>query len=143
MAWVRPLSYVLLALRRISNPIFVLQIRVIAVAAGVELEEHEYKHCEDNKQLRFLTMFPRGRIPAFEGADNFILTEGAAIARYSTYGFRIRDAWIVGWKEGKYIGSYPCRNSLSTDSGISDHCHPFCQKRVGERYLQIAHRCFD
>ncbi|KAI6126350.1 hypothetical protein EDD16DRAFT_1856256, partial [Pisolithus croceorrhizus] len=68
-------------------PIFVSQIRVTAVAAG---EEHEYRHCEDNKKLRFLTKFPHGSIPAFEGADHFNLTEGATIARYSTYHSRIR-----------------------------------------------------
>ena len=36
----------------------------------------------DNKKPEFLSKFPHGKIPAFDGADGFKLFEGAAIARY-------------------------------------------------------------
>ena len=42
-----------------------------------------YVHFEDNKKPEFLAKFPHGKIPAFEGADGFKLTETPAIARYS------------------------------------------------------------
>ncbi|KAI6022936.1 hypothetical protein PISMIDRAFT_677455 [Pisolithus microcarpus 441] len=57
-------------------------IKATAAAAGLELEEPEYKHYEDNKKPDFLAKFPHGKIPAFEGANGLNLTEGAAIARY-------------------------------------------------------------
>ncbi|KAI5990390.1 hypothetical protein EDD15DRAFT_1161175 [Pisolithus albus] len=57
-------------------------IKATAAAAGVELEEPEYKHYEDNKKPEFLAKFPHGKVPAFEGANGFNLTEGAAISRY-------------------------------------------------------------
>ncbi|KAI6118190.1 hypothetical protein F5141DRAFT_1290279 [Pisolithus sp. B1] len=56
-------------------------IKATAAAAGVELEEPVYKHYEDDEMPEFPTKFPCGRIPAFEGADGFNLTEGATIAR--------------------------------------------------------------
>ncbi|KAI6097124.1 hypothetical protein EV401DRAFT_2093769 [Pisolithus croceorrhizus] len=62
-----------------------MAIKATAAAAGVELEEPVYKHYEDDEMPEFPTKFPCGRIPAFEGADGFNLTEGAAIARYNTY----------------------------------------------------------
>lgn len=35
-----------------------------------------------NKSPEFLSKFPLGKIPAFDGADGFKVFEGAAIARY-------------------------------------------------------------
>ncbi|KAI6118220.1 glutathione S-transferase [Pisolithus sp. B1] len=70
-----------------SNPIFASQIQVTAAVAGVELEEPDSRS---------------------RGTDSFNLTEGAAIAQYSTYHSRIRDASeIVRWKEEKYMDGYP------------------------------------
>ncbi|KAI6109293.1 elongation factor 1-gamma [Pisolithus croceorrhizus] len=66
LAWVRSLSY----------------FKATAAVAGVGLEEPVYKHYEDDEMPEFLAKFPYGRIPAFEGAEGFNLTEGAAIARY-------------------------------------------------------------
>ncbi|KAI6143469.1 hypothetical protein BKA82DRAFT_139964, partial [Pisolithus tinctorius] len=57
-------------------------IKATAAAAGVEFEEPEYKHYEDNKKPDFLAKFPHGKIPALECANGLNLTEGAAIARY-------------------------------------------------------------
>ncbi|KAI6103916.1 hypothetical protein EV401DRAFT_2079306 [Pisolithus croceorrhizus] len=95
--------------------------KTTAAVAGVEPEEPIYKHYEDGEMPEFLAKFPCGRIPTFEGTNGFNLTEGAAIARYSMYHCRIRDSSeIVGWMEGKYLDGYPCQNSMSTNSGISD-----------------------
>lgn len=55
--------------------------------AGLELEEPEYKHYEDNKKPEFLAKFPHGKIPALECSNGLNLTEGAAIARYRAYIF--------------------------------------------------------
>ncbi|KAI6113295.1 hypothetical protein EDD17DRAFT_1534412, partial [Pisolithus thermaeus] len=49
-----------------SNPIFASQIQVTAAVAGVELEEPEYKHYEDNEMPEFFLISPHGRIPASE-----------------------------------------------------------------------------
>ncbi|KAI6167660.1 hypothetical protein EDD17DRAFT_1467523 [Pisolithus thermaeus] len=96
-------------------------IKATAAVAGVKLEEPVYKHYEDDEMPEFPAKFPCGRIPAFEGAEGFNLTEGAAIARYSTYHSRICDpSEIVGWMEEKYLDGYPCQNSMSTDSSIPD-----------------------
>ncbi|KAI6126345.1 hypothetical protein EDD16DRAFT_316022 [Pisolithus croceorrhizus] len=78
-------------------------IKATAAVAGVKLEEPVYKHYEDDEMPEFPAKFPCGRIPAFEGAEGFNLTEGAAIARYK-----------------KYLDGYPCQNSMSTDSSIPD-----------------------
>ncbi|KAI6167683.1 hypothetical protein EDD17DRAFT_1534045 [Pisolithus thermaeus] len=77
--------------------------KATAAVAGVGLEEPVYKHYEDDEMPEFLAKFPYGRIPAFEGAEGFNLTEGAAIARYE-----------------KYLDGYPCQSSMSTESGFSD-----------------------
>ncbi|KAI8996277.1 elongation factor 1-gamma [Trametes punicea] len=59
------------------------RIRAVAAFNGlkVDLPEH-YVHYEDNKKPEFLSKFPHGKIPAFDGADGFKLFESAAIARY-------------------------------------------------------------
>ncbi|KAI6167649.1 hypothetical protein EDD17DRAFT_1751003 [Pisolithus thermaeus] len=92
-----------------------------AAVARVELEEPVYKHYEDDEVPEFPAKFPCGRIAAFESAEGFNLTEGAAIARYSTYHSRICDpSEIVGWMEEKYLDGYPCLNSMSTNSSNPD-----------------------
>lgn len=45
----------------------------------------QYTHYEDNKKPEFLSKFPHGKIPAFEGADGFKVFEASAIARYGKY----------------------------------------------------------
>ncbi|KAG1816678.1 elongation factor 1-gamma [Suillus subaureus] len=57
-------------------------IRSVCALAGLELEIPEYQHFSDNQKPEFLAKFPHGKIPAFEGANGFNLTEGAPIARY-------------------------------------------------------------
>ncbi|KAK2460376.1 hypothetical protein APHAL10511_007541 [Amanita phalloides] len=58
-------------------------IRAVAALGGLELPmEEKYQHFVDNKKPEFLSKFPHGKIPAFDGADGFKLFEGAAIARY-------------------------------------------------------------
>ena len=47
----------------------------------IDLPE-SYVHFEDNKKPEFLSKFPHGKIPAFDGADGFKLFESSAIARY-------------------------------------------------------------
>ncbi|PPR01577.1 hypothetical protein CVT24_005868 [Panaeolus cyanescens] len=58
-------------------------IRAVAALGGVEIAlPAAYEHFVDNKKPEFLSKFPHGKIPAWEGADGFKLFEGAAIARY-------------------------------------------------------------
>ncbi|KAI6103918.1 hypothetical protein EDD16DRAFT_1702695 [Pisolithus croceorrhizus] len=57
-------------------------IKATNAIAGVKLEEPVYKHYEDDEMPEFPSKFPCGRIPAFEVAEGFNLTESAAIARY-------------------------------------------------------------
>ena len=56
----------------------------MAAFAGLEIAAPAaYEHYVDNKKPDFLSKFPHGKIPAFEGAGGFKVVEGAAIARYS------------------------------------------------------------
>jgi elongation factor 1-gamma len=58
-------------------------IRATAAFAGLDIEiPAAYEHYVDNKKPEFLSKFPHGKIPAFEGANGFKLFEGVAIARY-------------------------------------------------------------
>ncbi|TFK18934.1 elongation factor 1-gamma [Coprinopsis marcescibilis] len=58
-------------------------IRALAAYGGVEIALPEsYEHYVDNKKSEFLSKFPHGKIPAWEGADGFKLFESAPIARY-------------------------------------------------------------
>jgi len=54
----------------------------VASYTGTELDLPAYEHTVDNRTPEFLAKFPLGKIPAFESADGFNLTEGIAIARY-------------------------------------------------------------
>ncbi|KAJ7261518.1 glutathione S-transferase C-terminal-like protein [Mycena rebaudengoi] len=60
-------------------------IRATAAYGGVHISvptEKEYKHWETNKQPQYLSKFPHGKIPAWEGKDGFLLFESVAIMRY-------------------------------------------------------------
>ncbi|KAJ7493540.1 elongation factor 1-gamma [Mycena latifolia] len=58
-------------------------IKAVAAFAGIAIDLPEsYVHFEDNKKPEFLSKFPHGKIPAWEGKDGFKLFESAAIARY-------------------------------------------------------------
>ncbi|KIL64615.1 hypothetical protein M378DRAFT_24485 [Amanita muscaria Koide BX008] len=58
-------------------------IRATAAYGGLELASPEsYEHYVDNKKPEFLAKFPHGKIPSFEGADGFKLSEGIPIALY-------------------------------------------------------------
>ncbi|KAJ7092403.1 elongation factor 1-gamma [Mycena belliarum] len=58
-------------------------ITAVAALGGVVIDFPEnYTHYEDNKKPEFLSKFPHGKIPAWEGKDGFYLFESGAIARY-------------------------------------------------------------
>ena len=60
------------------------QIKAAVAFAGLKVDvPAQYELFVDNKKPEFLAKFPHGKIPAFEGADGFKLTETPAIARYS------------------------------------------------------------
>lgn len=62
---------------------FIRQALVIAALNGLEINAPaDFKFGVDNKTPEFLAKFPYGKVPAFEGADGFTLTEGSAIAAY-------------------------------------------------------------
>lgn len=60
----------------------VSQAQVVAAINGLEIDVPEFQMGQTNKSEDFLSKFPLGKVPAFEGADGFTLTEGAAIATY-------------------------------------------------------------
>ncbi|KZP33184.1 eEF1-gamma domain-containing protein [Athelia psychrophila] len=58
-------------------------IQGVAALGGLQIELPEtYTHFEDNKKPEFLAKFPHGKIPAWEGKDGLLLTEGTPIAKY-------------------------------------------------------------
>jgi len=60
------------------------QIKAVAAVVGLEIAATaSLEHFVDNKNLEFFSKFPHGKIPAFEGADDFKGVKGAAIARRS------------------------------------------------------------
>ena len=62
------------------------QIKAVAAFVGLEIAAPaSYEHYVDNKKPEFLSRFPHGKIPAFEGTDGFKVVEGAAIDRYSEF----------------------------------------------------------
>lgn len=56
--------------------------QVIAELNGLEVSVPEFTMGVTNKTPEFLAKFPLGKVPAFEGADGFVLAEGAAISTY-------------------------------------------------------------
>lgn len=69
----------------------------------------DYKHFEDNKKPEFLSKFPHGKVPAFEGKDGFLLTEQYAITRYCEFLTLERGFCVVKMRRTSF--SYPCLNS--------------------------------
>ncbi|KZP33197.1 eEF1-gamma domain-containing protein [Athelia psychrophila] len=58
-------------------------IRAVAALGGLQINLPDtYTHYEDNKKPEFLAKFPHGKIPAWEGKDGFLLSEGTPIAKY-------------------------------------------------------------
>ncbi|KAH8759036.1 glutathione S-transferase-like protein [Diaporthe sp. PMI_573] len=60
----------------------VSRAQVVAAINGLEIDVPEFQMGQTNKTPEFLYKFPLGKVPAFEGADGFTLSEGAAIATY-------------------------------------------------------------
>ncbi|KAK7913880.1 hypothetical protein PG985_011583 [Apiospora marii] len=60
----------------------VQRAQVVANINGLEVEVPADFQMESTKTPDFLSKFPMGKIPAFEGADGFCIAEGAAIAMY-------------------------------------------------------------
>ncbi len=110
----------------------ICQIRAVAAFAGLKLDLPEgYVHFEDNKKPEFLAKFPHGKIPAFEGADGFKLTETSAIARYSESSSRSVCDFHPGglFQRSKredeiYIISYPCLNFCVDSLTLTDLLAP-------------------
>ncbi|KAI0117669.1 glutathione S-transferase [Nemania sp. FL0031] len=55
---------------------------IIADMNGLEIDIPAFTMRETNRTTEFLSKFPLGKVPAFEGADGFCLTESIAIATY-------------------------------------------------------------
>lgn len=85
----------------------VLRIRAAAKVNGLDLEVVETAPVKDSHKPEFTSKFPLGQVPAFEGSDNFLLTESRAILRYGTY---TAPVWMVV-KDGE-IFSYPWLNDM-------------------------------
>ncbi|RWA05928.1 hypothetical protein EKO27_g9184 [Xylaria grammica] len=64
------------------NNLRVNRALIIADLNGLEIEIPAFAFRETNKAPEFLTKFPLGKVPAFESADGFYLTESIAIATY-------------------------------------------------------------
>ncbi|KAI1369616.1 glutathione S-transferase [Xylaria arbuscula] len=64
-----------------TNP-RVTRVMVMAEMNGLEIEIPPFTMRETNATPEFLAKFPLGKVPAFEGADGFLLTESLAIAYY-------------------------------------------------------------
>ena len=80
------------------------QIKAVAAFAGLEITVPAFELLVDNKKPDYLSKFPHGKVPAFEGADGFKLAEGAAIARYSESSYRLSDrSQSLGWDGGGRI----------------------------------------
>ncbi|KAJ2802912.1 hypothetical protein H4R20_003095 [Coemansia guatemalensis] len=57
--------------------------RIVAHVLGVDLETTpSFQMGVDNKTPEFLAKYPAGKVPVFEGADGFQLTDSSAIANY-------------------------------------------------------------
>ncbi|KAI0906977.1 glutathione S-transferase [Ustulina deusta] len=55
---------------------------IVADMNGLEIEFPPFTMRETNRSPEFVTKFPLGKVPTFEGADGFCLTESIAIANY-------------------------------------------------------------
>ena len=59
------------------------QFFAAAKYAGLELDYVSVFGADGSKNKDYEAKFPFGKIPTFEGADGFVLSETKAIARYS------------------------------------------------------------
>ncbi|KAJ9133286.1 Glutathione S-transferase [Pleurostoma richardsiae] len=74
------------------NNFRVQRVRALAALNGLEVvEDSDFKMGETNRSPEFLSKFPMGKVPTFEGADGFCLAESAAIARYVAASGPLRD----------------------------------------------------
>ncbi|KAI1825996.1 glutathione S-transferase [Xylaria intraflava] len=64
------------------NNIRVHRVLIMAEMNGLEIEVPPFDLRKDNRTPEFLAKFPLGKIPSFEGADGFCLSESIAIAQY-------------------------------------------------------------
>lgn len=55
---------------------------MVAKFAGLEVECVSIEMGKQNKTPEYLQKFPLGKVPAFEGADGYLLTESTAICLY-------------------------------------------------------------
>lgn len=85
----------------------VLRVRAAAKVNGLNLEVVETAAVKDSYKPEFTSKFPLGQVPAFEGPDNFLLTESRAILRYGTYTIH---GWMMA-QDGE-IFSYPWLNDM-------------------------------
>ncbi|KAJ2530843.1 hypothetical protein EV175_007270, partial [Coemansia sp. RSA 1933] len=57
--------------------------RIVAKYLGLELETTpEFQMGVDNKTPEYLAKFPCGKVPTYDGADGFTLTDSSTIAYY-------------------------------------------------------------
>lgn len=56
-----------------------------AKLAGLDVEFVKTLPGQDSHKPEYLAINPKGKVPAFVGADGFVLTESRAIALYSTF----------------------------------------------------------
>jgi elongation factor 1-gamma len=59
-----------------------VQALIVADMSGLEIELPTFTMRETNRTPEFLSKFALGKVPAFEGADGFCITESIAIATY-------------------------------------------------------------
>ncbi|KAJ2247890.1 hypothetical protein GGI13_004868, partial [Coemansia sp. RSA 455] len=59
------------------------KVRVVAQFLGLELNTTpDFVMNVDNKTEEYIAKFPTGKVPAFEGANDFKLVDSSAIAYY-------------------------------------------------------------
>ncbi|KAH9489445.1 Elongation factor 1-gamma [Bulinus truncatus] len=73
---------------------------IAAQYSGADVKvDSNFKFGETNKTAEFLKKFPNGKVPAFEGNDGFVLSEGNAIAYYVSnsqlHGEDSKDASLI------------------------------------------------
>lgn len=106
------------------------QIKATASVAGLEFEEPEYKHYEDNKKPEFIAKFPHGKIPALECTNGLHLTEGAAIARYRTYPISVG---LLRWWGGR-------KKVISTVIPVGTRCRQIVVFLTSTTFCFLVHK---
>ncbi|KAI0458686.1 glutathione S-transferase [Xylaria acuta] len=87
------------------NNLRVNRALIMADMNGLEIEIPSYTMRQTNTTPEFLSKFALGKVPAFEGADGFCLTESIAIATYIAKS---------GPKEGQLLGTDAKTQALIT-----------------------------